>query len=139
MRTGVRRGVRNRPRTLKTAEITRKSWRRTLLFLHQILVCTKPWFKRDLAIVSRLRYPNHNIAIATIFGWPRTALGCSPLGCLGIPQPRNSSVEKFLAGLSLQRWCQSQLRNSSVQRFLGSGIYQLRNSSGQGWPGIQGW
>ena len=75
-------------------------------------------------------------------GRPRTTLGFSPPLdpreplTRGIPQLRNSQAEESLGqgllGLSLQGWGLSHLRDSS-------GTYRLRNSSGQEFPGIQGW
>ena len=48
MRTGIWPGVLFSPLFLQTAEISRESWKGHIHFLHQTLVCTRPWFKRDL-------------------------------------------------------------------------------------------
>ena len=45
VRTGVWRGFWNCPRTLKTAEISWKSWKRTLLFLRQTWYAPNPGWK----------------------------------------------------------------------------------------------
>ena len=59
------------------------------------------------------------------------------LGCPGTPDPRNSSVEKFLSwGIPGSR---ASLAGPTGMVNLSSGIYRLRNSSGQEFPGIQGW
>ena len=64
-----------------------------------------------------------------------TTLGC--LGSLtrGIPRSINSSADHS-CWLS-PRFPQPKV--PSAEGFLGSGLYRLRNSSGQGKPGIRGW
>ena len=74
-------------------------------------------------------------------GWPRTTLGCSPpldareLLTRRIPQPINSwGFPELRVAIRV-----GSAKEPSTKGVLSSGISRLRNSSGQGFPGIQGW